>query len=111
MKRRKGTSRTNQPRRDLVEAPDRNKAQRPVLLFGLCKPGLVVVTVAYVLLASAEGIEVGWHPTASSKLMALVAYTLLASLCLYKAYRVWCGKGALRTASRLSPESAGRRKP
>ncbi len=77
-----------------------------VLLFGLCKPVLVIDTVAYVLLATAAVFAILYPHNLVSKCVALAAYILLAGLFLFKVCTVGCVKVSLRDSVRKRRQAA-----
>src|SRR5689334_25360875 len=93
MKRQKTKPHMGKPRLASPVPRNSSRSRQPVLVFGICKPGLIIVMVAYVLLAVAALIAVIWPHAVVSKTTALVAYLLLSGLFVYKGYRVWRGKG------------------
>jgi hypothetical protein len=69
-------------------APTRGKPATTILLFGLCKPGLIIATVSYVVLALAALHAIIFPHSAIGKTAAFVAYCSLAGLFTLKVSRV-----------------------
>jgi hypothetical protein len=102
MNRQKTTDNVKKPRRVSSTIPNHSKSRRQVLLFGICKPGLIIIMVAYILLAIAALIAVISPHIVIGKIVALVAYCLLSGLFIYKGYWVWCVKGNGRRAAEVA---------
>lgn len=76
-----------------VNAPDcdpllPNRRTRTLLLIGVCKPGLVVLTIGHLLLLAAAVADILHPESIASKVLAFVGALLIAGFFTYKSYKV-----------------------
>ena len=77
-----------------------SRKRQTIVLFGLCKPAIVILVLAHILLAVKAAIVVYWPTMIEiAEYIDLIAYGMMAALWVYKVLQYWFAKSERRVAT------------